>query len=109
LIGVLVIENLFQVISIDNEGIIKVWDVKKFNCIQNLTVDSADDKVKFHPVHFIAVNKPIKLIISGRTISIFDYDKNYNPHIVDDTMANYCKFIHHTLSIITTHGSKIKI
>lgn len=33
LIGVIAIENTTQIVSCDAEGNMRVWDIKKFNCI----------------------------------------------------------------------------
>jgi hypothetical protein len=31
----------------------------------------------------IAIDNPLKLIFAGRTLSIYEYDKNYNPESAD--------------------------
>jgi hypothetical protein len=33
LVGVVVIEGTSQVVSLDSEGVVKIWDTKKFNCV----------------------------------------------------------------------------
>jgi len=33
LVGVIVIENTTQLVSLDSDGYVKVWDIKKFNCV----------------------------------------------------------------------------
>ncbi len=32
---------------------------------------------------FIAIDRPLKLIFLGKSVSIYEYDKNYNPHTAD--------------------------
>lgn len=39
LIGVIAIKDTTQIASLDIEGNIRVWDVKKFNCIQHCTLN----------------------------------------------------------------------
>lgn len=55
------------------------------------------------------MSKPLKLLISGRTLVTYDYDKNYNPLSVDDFPAICCKFDPNSLCFVTPHGNKLKI
>lgn len=55
------------------------------------------------------VPKPLKLVVSGRTIVQFEYDKNYVPAAVDDFMAICCKSVPSLLSLYTPCGPKIKM
>lgn len=48
-------------------------------------------------------------MISGRSISLYEYDKNYNPNFVDDYVALCAKFVPSSLSFFTPHGNKVKI
>jgi len=104
-----VIENTSQVVSLDSEGNLKIWDIKKFNCVQSFSVENNDEKHKFHPQSISYIPRPLKLVISGRTISLYEYDKNYNPNFVDDYVALCAKFVPSSLSFFTPHGNKIKI
>ena len=70
LVGVLVIENTSQVVSMDSDGNIKVWDIKKFNCVQAFSVDMSDEKHRFNPQSMTYIPKPIKLVASGRRHSL---------------------------------------
>ncbi len=89
LIGLEIIENTSQIVSLDTEGNMKIWDIKKFNCVQSFSVQISDEKHKFNPQSFCYIPKPLKLVVSGRTVSIFDYDKNYNPNFVDDYIGKF--------------------
>ena len=64
LIGVLVIENTSQVVSLDSDGYVKIWDIKKFNCVQTFSVENSDDKHKFNPQSLTYCPKPLKLMFS---------------------------------------------
>ncbi|CAD8133059.1 unnamed protein product [Paramecium octaurelia] len=108
-IGVLVIEGTSQIVSLDQEGIVKVWDTKKFNCVQQFSVETQDEKHKFNPSSLCYIPKPLKLIFGGRSIYSYEYDKNYNPNSVDDYVAVCCKFIENQMAFFTPAGTKIKI
>ena len=105
----MVIENTSQIISLDSEGNLKIWDIKKFNCVQSFSVESNDEKHKFNPQCISYIPKPLKLVVSGRSISLYEYDKNYNPNFVDDYVALCAKFVPSSLSFYTPHGNKVKI
>jgi len=49
--------------------------------------ESSDEKHSFDPQCFCYIPKPLKLAFSGRTVAIYEYDKNYNPKYVDDYVA----------------------
>lgn len=109
LIGLLVIENTSQIVSLDSEGNLKIWDIKKFNCVQSFSVENNDEKHKFNPQSLTYIPRPLKLVVSGRSISLYEYDKNYNPNFVDDYVALCAKFVPSSLSFFTPHGNKVKI
>ncbi|CAD8135461.1 unnamed protein product [Paramecium pentaurelia] len=108
-IGVVVIEGTSQIVSLDQEGSVKVWDTKKFNCVQQFSVETQDEKHKFNPSSLCYIPKPLKLIFGGRSIYSYEYDKNYNPNSVDDYVAVCCKFIENQMAFFTPAGTKIKI
>lgn len=105
----MVIENTSQIASLDSEGSLKIWDIKKFNCVQSFSVENNDEKHKFNPQSLSYISRPLKLVISGRSISLYEYDKNYNPNFVDDYVALCAKFVPSSLSFFTPHGNKVKI
>lgn len=76
----------------DSEGIVKITDTKRFNIIYSFSVDTTNDmgeqvgskKATGSVVNsFISVPNPLKLVFAGRTLSIYEYDKNYNPESAD--------------------------
>lgn len=103
------IEKQSHFVSLDSSGAVRVWDIKKFKCIQSFSVETTDEKHKFHPQALTFIPKPLKLIIAGRTVQFFHYDKNYNPVSVDDSPAIGAYYRPETLSIITPAGTKIKV
>lgn len=45
----------------------------------------------------------------GRSVSVFEYDKNYNPVCVDDVPALSCQYLKSNLRFYTPCGNKIKV
>lgn len=109
LLTVRVIEGTSQVITLDSDGVVKVTDIKKFNNVQSFSVETQDDKHKFLPQSFCFIPKPLKLAFCGRSVSLYEYDKNYNPNFVDDYVAICCLFVPSQLAFFTPAGNKIKI
>jgi hypothetical protein len=82
-----------KVITLDASGLVIVTDIKKFNPVQTFSVEIADEKHKFDAMSFTYIPKPLKLAFSGRSVLIYEYDKNYNPNYVDDQVAICSSFI----------------
>ena len=57
----------------------------------------------------MVINKPLKLVFSGRSIYIYEYDKNYHPFTADENTAICCKYIKDKLIFFTPMGNKIKL
>ena len=107
--GVKIIEGSSQFVSLDTSGTIKIWDFKKFNCIQTLSLETVEDKHKFHPQAFGVIPKPRKLVLAGRTLNFFEYDRNYNANAVDDSVAVGVCYRPQNNTILTPTGNKIKV
>jgi len=109
LLCVKVIENTNHFLSMDNSGAVKIWDFRKFNCIQSFTVETDDEKHKFHLQAMTYIPKPLKLVFVGRNINCWEYDKNYNPTSVDDSVVVAVAYRPQNNTIITPAGNKIKV
>ncbi len=48
-------------------------------------------------------------MVAGRTLSVYEYDKNFNPHSADEYVATCAKFVKTSLSILTPVGNKVKV
>lgn len=109
LVGVKFVEGTFHFVSFDALGIIKVWDIRKFDCIQTLSLEGDDDKHKYYPQALTYIPKPLKLALCGRGVFLFEYDKHYNPKSVDDVaVVNVCyRAIDNT--VFTPAGNKVKV
>lgn len=53
------------------------------------------------------IPKPLKIIVSGRSLCVYEYDKNYNARQVDNYPAVCAKFDPNTLTVVTPHGNKV--
>mmetsp|Transcript_10788 Transcript_10788/g.9330 ORF Transcript_10788/g.9330 Transcript_10788/m.9330 type:complete len:205 (+) Transcript_10788:201-815(+) len=109
ILSVKVIENTNHFVSLDSSGILKVWDFKKFTNVQTFTVETDDEMHKFYPQCLNSIPKPLKLVIGGRSLSFFEYDKNYNPTSVDDSVVVAVGYRPSNNTIVTPAGNRIKV
>ena len=105
-----VIDGTHQLVSVDTEGIVKITDTRRFNFIYSFSVEAGEDGSNSSSLSsLMVINKPLKLVFTGRSIYIYEYDKNYHPHTADENTAICCKYIKEKLSFFTPMGNKIKV
>lgn len=73
-----VIEASNQLISLDSEGVVKITDTKRFHGIYSFSIEKQESNQLVTPGSsghnlsgFIAIDKPLKLIFIGKTVSIY--------------------------------------
>lgn len=75
-------------------------DTRRFNILSSFSVDTDAGRAHNQSGNvssFIAINKPSKqamrLIFAGKSLIMYDYDKNYNPHCADEYTSIGCRYI----------------
>jgi len=114
LVEVQAVPNSPQVITADNKGMIKIWDIRTFQCLQTLyTENVSNSKHEFHNFtlnSFVYLDEPYNHIVtSGRKICIYEYERTMHPNNADDQTIVYAAYNPHTLSFLTTSGKDIKV
>ena len=103
LVGVKTLPNTPQVITSDISGMIKIWDVRNFVCMQTFQAP-VDELTTF------AITHPKKRIITGnRNLLFFEYDEPKDQELTDE---NYViQVIYNSLMqiFITLHSDSIKL
>lgn len=77
--------------------------------MQAFSIENGDDKHKFHAQKMVCIPKPLRLVFAGRSINIYDYDKNYNPTSVDESVVVAVCYRPSNNTIITPAGNKVKV
>lgn len=103
------IKNPLHIVSIDTDSTIKVWDVKKFKCLDSFSIENTDEKHSFMPQDICIYPKPLKLIIPGKNIIMYEYDRNNNTSSADENVSICTRFVPASLSLLTPVGSKVKL
>eukprot|EP00742_Colponemidia_sp_Colp-10_P006501 GILJ01006966.1.p1 GENE.GILJ01006966.1~~GILJ01006966.1.p1 ORF type:complete len:1036 (-),score=169.77 GILJ01006966.1:198-3305(-) len=99
-----------QIITADCDGIVKVWDVRNFMCMQTLSLQDMDSRDSFGLNHFTVIHRNNQRIaFAGRKLMFYDYDKNYDPALVDESPPVGVVLNRGSLHFATPTASNVKI
>lgn len=109
LVGVKVIPDSPQVISADIDGWVKVWDIRTLSCVQTFNLEEKQSGFRFSLSDFIYLQQHQRLVFGGKNISFYDYDKNHNPYLVDDSLPLASYYTPNYHKILTPISNKVKV
>lgn len=66
-------------ITCDTKGVINVWNIKDYSCMQSLSVTNVNQVTSMQ-----VVPKHRRLIIGSRVFKVFEYNKAFIPDVSDD-------------------------
>jgi len=93
-----------QIITADITGTLKVWDIRNFACMQTMTADPPQEISDFTSVHRMK-----SLMVGGKQMHLFDYEKLTNPQMTDDLPLFAAFYNPTTMTFITASGRDIKL
>ena len=104
-----IMPNTPQLISGDIEGFIKIWDLRSMNCVQTINVQLEIETFKFGLCKVLAIGHYTRIAAIGKNVLFYDYDKDYNPKLVDEHMP-LCVELHPvTIEFVVPVGRSLKI
>ena len=122
LVGVHVVPNSPQIISADSLGIVKVWDIRNFGCVQSLSVNQSSTHTFHEGMNHIATTVQTsdltslgydvnhkRIILGNYRLHIFDYEQQLDPFITDKLVTIQTLFIPNSLTLITATEASIKL
>lgn len=114
LVSVCCVEDSPKIISSDTTGIIKLWDIRNFQCVQTFTTehepgDYNDIKGLTSMLHLRCGKDESRLVIGSKRIILFDQDKLSSGECTGDLPISCAMYNKETLTIITTEGRTFKI
>ena len=74
LVGVEFIENTPEIITASEDGVVKIWDIRNFSCVQ--TLNTFEDDVsdgEGHLSSFTYAGKHKRIVAGSRSLHFFDY------------------------------------
>ena len=119
LIGVHVVENSPQIISADSVGLVKIWDVRNFSCVQTLTLHQgaslgnsghagpATKKTELTALGYDANHK--RIVLGTHRLHVFDYEQQLDPFISDKLLTIQVIFNRNSLLLITATEASVKL
>lgn len=109
IIGLAFVQNPLHIISIDQDCIMKVWDTKKFKCVDTPTLEDMEDRNSFKVNGVCLLNSPTKVVLFGKNIYTFGYDKNNSLTSADENVSLCARFVANSLCLMTPVGNKVKL
>ena len=109
IVGLAFVSNPLHIVSVDADCIMKVWDTKKFKCVESPTVENMEDKNSFKIQGICKMQNPLKIVLYGKNIYTFGYDKNNSLTSADENVSLCARFVAGSLSLITPVGNKVKL
>ena len=62
-----------SIITCDNKGVVKVWDINDFSCMQTFTISNVNSVTCLR-----AVPEHRRLIAGSRVLKVFEYSKPFS-------------------------------
>lgn len=109
IVSVKFVDNPLHIVTLDSDLTLKIWDARKFKNSDTISVEEFEDKRNFNPQHLCLLEKPLKLIIAGKSITLLEYDRHNNLTSADENVSICAKFIPSNLTLLTPVGKKIKV
>ena len=104
LIGVNCLPNLDCFITADLKGMVKVWNILDYSCIQTFYVQNANEVKCIR-----AVPKHRRLICGARNFTVFQYQRPFIPEYTDDKTICRALFSEKRLEIFVAGEKSIKV
>jgi len=94
----------YEFLSVDFEGVVKLWDVRRLVCLQSFSAsdkqaEKAGDLETLEPRAICALG-PNRVLVSGRRMVLFDRE-HIDPHLTADWPINAIAFNQNRIEIIT--------
>lgn len=104
LVGVNCLPNLDCFITADSKGMVKLWNILDYSCIQTFYVTNATEVKCIR-----AVPKHRRLICGARNFTVFQYTRPFIPDYTDDKTVCCARFSEKRLEIYVAGEKSIKI
>ncbi|KAL0488867.1 hypothetical protein AKO1_013558 [Acrasis kona] len=112
LVNVYAVPHSPQVITADHKGMVKIWDVRTFNCVQTIYTESNLPKNDYHSFYlssFTYMDKRKEIISAGKRIHVYEYERTSNPNLADDQPISMCIYNALNFTFLSVAGCDIKV
>lgn len=101
--GIRSIPHTPQIITGDESGMFKLWDIRTFACIQTFNIEN--DFI----TSFTTIPEYRRLVLAGTYLHYYDYECKENPKYTDDKSIVACLYNDTYQTFITASGNNIKV
>lgn len=110
LVGVKCLPDTPQIITADTSGMVKVWDVRNFLCVQTFNAP-LDELAAFSLTYSSNGSQSMKkrIICGGKKLSYFEYDEPKDQLLTDEKPCLQVIFNATLLCITTLHPDSLKV
>ena len=115
LMGIAAIESTPQLVSVDKKGMMKVWDVRTFRCVQTTMAEMPSQQIvhagteRSYITSMCALPTHKRVAVCGRTLSVFRYSATTRPDHADDKMVCVVLYNAHHAAFLTAHSRDVKV
>ena len=107
--GVEAVPHTPVVISADRSGMIRIWDLRLFRCIQTLTAEGGGLNAIAVPTHQVLQRHHHHIVAAGASVGVFNSHKVNHPESTDDDPVKLAIFNENNLTFATVSESEVKI
>ena len=107
LCGVEVIPDTPQIITADVSGVVKVWDIRTFACVQTFSKEDEGAIAKISSV--VTLPKKQRIVTGGKKMHVFDYQKLENPELSSDSPVLIARYNKTLMSFITATSENVHV
>eukprot|EP00474_Spongospora_subterranea_P005636 CRZ06094.1 hypothetical protein [Spongospora subterranea] len=112
LISVSAVEGTPQIITADTSGVVKIWDIRNYACIQAFSLRTTDG-VSLDSVSSLAIVPGRRRILIGGIGGVITYDglsqAGRNPLLADTEPTSIALYNDHFATFVTAAGRSLKI
>lgn len=104
-----------QIITADHKGVIKIWDIRTFQCIQTIYSEKKlnekmNDFKNFYLNSFVYMEPFKQIVTAGRqNLQLYEYNHSQYPECADDHPIVFAQYNEHNNSFLTSAGRDVKI
>jgi WD40 repeat protein len=107
LVGVEMVPNTPQIVTGDASGVVKIWDIRTFTCMQTFSHEDSGTNTEMNA--FVCLPREQRIVTGARKLRKFDYQKLQNPDLSSDLPVFSAVYNDKLMSFITVTPESVQI
>jgi len=113
LVGVQTVPNSPQILTADSGGVVKVWDIRTYTCVQTVHVEDHRGTRVSELACLVSVPAHKRIVAAGSSrLHLYDSmssTTHHNPEVADVVPVLKCLYNTHSDTFVTASGTGIKV